>query len=469
VKLLFIGLFLLPIICVGQADYTFRPLKTKTDKAAEIKKDLQRSMLIELNDMPKEMREAVRLKYQESVDQISKGISKNVFIWSDTLTELVERVANKLIKQNELRHIIPIVLIYNSPEANALCLSKGTIIITIGLLARLTTEDQLAFVLGHELEHHQLFHVRTRIYNEVKNGDIKKLKSTVKGIMKGNEPVEEIQELRTSFYNAAQFSQQQELSADSASIKLIQNAHYQDQAGLQTLDLLDIGYCSDTLYTKTLFKPLDAPRFPFQEEWIERDFKAEGKDRTSVFFFNTDSLRTHPELEARKMAMMKQLHSQEKTIPQPIRIDSITRIAAFQNVKSAFDMQLLEVSLYHALNLSQYEKSDFLVEYIGRVLELTAELKQNPVYRSQFYKPTYSFCKNLKLVSNLLRNISDEQSSEMLFQFINRTQNFNPDNEFHYYLMWKGCQLTARESTGEKVKTQYISKFPRGEYRIQMR
>jgi hypothetical protein len=35
--------------------------------------------------------------------------------------------------------------------------------------------------------------------------------------------------------------------------------------------------------------------------------------------------------------------------------------------------------------------------------------------------------------------------------------------------MWKACQLTARESTSEKVRAQYISKFPRGEFRFQMR
>jgi hypothetical protein len=468
-KIIFIWFLLSSLICAGQSDYTFRPLKTKSDKAVEIKKALQKSMLAELNNTPKEVRETIRAKYQESVDQISKGIDKRVFIWSDTLTSLIENVMNSLIKQNSLRHIVPMVLIYNSPEANALCLSNGTIIITIGLLARLTSEDQLAFILGHELEHHQLLHLRMRIYNEEKKGDLKKLKSTVKGIMKGNEPVEEIEELRASFYNAAQFSQQHELSADSASIVIIQNSHYQDHAALEVLDLLDIGYCTDTLYSKTLFDPLDAPRFPFQEEWINHDFKAEGKDRTNVLFFNADSLRSHPEMEARKNAMMKQLQEQQKSTLKSLPIVSITRIAAFQNVKTSFDLGLFDLSLYHALNLMQFERSDFLVEYVGRVLAEAAELKQNPIYRSQFYKPTYSYCQSLRLVSNLLRNITSEQASEMLYQFMNRSQNFNSDNEFHYYLMWKACQLTARESTSEKVRAQYISKFPRGEFRFQMR
>ena len=40
-----------------------------------------------------------------------------------------------------------------APEFSALCTPDGTIIITIGLLEQLDNEDELAFVLGHEVSH----------------------------------------------------------------------------------------------------------------------------------------------------------------------------------------------------------------------------------------------------------------------------------------------------------------------------
>jgi Peptidase family M48 len=464
--------FMLPLTCISQSDFSFKPLRTKPDNSTEIKITLRKAMLAELNTMPENIRIVVRESYEKSLDQLNKVIDNRGFIWSDTLTAFVEIVMNRIIRQNNLRHIVPVVLIANSPEANAYCLGNGTIVITIGLLARITTEDQLAFVLSHELEHHQLYHVRTKIFNEEQSGSMLKLKSTVKDILRGGEPISDIEKLRESFYQAAQFSQQYELDADSGAIWLLQNTHYLETAGLEALDLLELGYCVDSVNSHKLFKPLDSPRFPFQYQWIERDFKTEGTERTTVLFFNTDSLRSHPISESRKETMVKRLELSEDPyrVVKSIKVDSINRIAAFQNVKSAFDLRMLDVSLYLVLNLMQhYERNDFLVEHLGRLLVVTAELKQQPELRSQFYKPTYNYCDGLRSVSNLLRSISAEQVGEMLFQFMNSSKHFNSENEFHYYLMWKSCELTAREATGRNVRDKYLKKFPRGEFKSSMK
>ncbi len=176
--------------------------------------------------------------------------------------------------------------------------------------------------------------------------------------------------------------------------------------------------------------------------------------------------------EARKETMVKRLVLSEGLyhVVKSRKMDSINRIAAFQNVKSAFDLRMLDVSLYLVLNLMQhYERNDFLVEHLGRLLVVTAELKQQPELRSQFYQPTHNYCDGLRSVSNLLRSVTAEQVGEMLFQFMNSSKHFNSESESHYYLMWKSCELTAREATGRNVRDKYLEKFPRGEFKSSMK
>ncbi len=53
------------------------------------------------------------------------------------------------------------VRIWDEPEPNALALPGGTIVVTTGLLDAITSENELAFVLGHELGHfHNRDHLR---------------------------------------------------------------------------------------------------------------------------------------------------------------------------------------------------------------------------------------------------------------------------------------------------------------------
>src|SRR6185295_18669281 len=47
----------------------------------------------------------------------------------------------------------PQVRVLAAPEFSALCTPDGTIIVTIGLLEQLDNEDELAFILGHEVSH----------------------------------------------------------------------------------------------------------------------------------------------------------------------------------------------------------------------------------------------------------------------------------------------------------------------------
>lgn len=453
-----------PLVLKGQTDVSFKPLLTHLDNGEKLKKNLKAGLLAELNEMSGDTLTLLRNGYERSIASIYKAIEKEKFVWSDTLRLLVERVLYKLLASNGIRPLVPIVLIANTPEANAICLPSGAIIITIGLLGRITTEEQLAFVLAHELQHHHLNHVRHRMYVQQKTKSAKKLQSTVKEVLNGGEPLEEIAALKELFYESAEFSRKKELEADAGAIKLMESVQYNPQGAIEVLNLLELGLCSDSLSNDKLFEPLNTPKFPFQKAWISRNFEPE--ERFNPFFFlSKDSLKSHPETVLRQ----KEIGQLLQRANGATSIDSVTRIARFQIVKSAYDEQYLDVALYQALNLAYlYGMSDYLIEYIGKTLVLTAELKQSPFTNSYFYKSTYGFCNSLQQTSNLLRTVDPQEIGEILFHFMNQSKIFDPENELHYLLIWQACNLTPRVTTGDKIRTKYLQKFPNGQYKKRM-
>ncbi|HWA30124.1 MAG TPA: M48 family metalloprotease [Rhizomicrobium sp.] len=76
------------------------------------------------------------------------------FVPSPELNVYVTGVMMRLLKSVQLpASFHPEVHILAAPEFAGECTPDGTLIITVGLLEQLETEDELAFVLGHELAH----------------------------------------------------------------------------------------------------------------------------------------------------------------------------------------------------------------------------------------------------------------------------------------------------------------------------
>lgn len=70
------------------------------------------------------------------------------------------------------------IFILKSNKVNAVAMQDGSIFITVGLLAQVENEAQLAFTIAHEITHVILQHSLDS-YNEVKQ-EIKKLQAIVR-------------------------------------------------------------------------------------------------------------------------------------------------------------------------------------------------------------------------------------------------------------------------------------------------
>jgi len=114
-------------------------------------------------------------------------------------------------------------LIADKDFMNAFALPGGHVFIGQGLLNQMTTEDELAFVLGHETEHIDHYHAveRVQIEAQLHNLDLDALAA--------------VAELPMSLWQAG-YSKEQEFEADREGLRLAALAGYSPQGAIDMLN-----------------------------------------------------------------------------------------------------------------------------------------------------------------------------------------------------------------------------------------
>lgn len=91
-----------------------------------------------------------------AIDEI---LHSGLVVYGDAVTKYIQKVADRLLrKDGELQSKLRFYTI-KSNAANAFSTDQGIVFVTTGLIAQLTSEAQLAYVLAHEIAHYTEKHV----------------------------------------------------------------------------------------------------------------------------------------------------------------------------------------------------------------------------------------------------------------------------------------------------------------------
>ena len=138
--------------------------------------------------------------------------------YNDPCTAYVREVTKKLEEQlPEKRNVDVFVSRFVSP--NAAIWQDGTLIINIGLLARLENEAQLAFVIAHEMAHYENSHPYLQYARKQEAANIQK---------------RAIDNLKA---NVA-YTQANEIEADAFAFELLNDAGYDNRVGRRAIELM---------------------------------------------------------------------------------------------------------------------------------------------------------------------------------------------------------------------------------------
>jgi len=176
----------------------------------------------------------------------------NGFVPSPLMQAYANSVLQKLLRGIALpASFQPQVRVLAAPEFSALCTPDGTIIITIGLLEQLDNEDELAFILGHEVSHaiyrhHEKDWAKKAQYFAVVNGaavqgmaDAMIATGAAGGsdVARGLDVAIHLSRLSANVLGP-QMSQNQEDAADALGFDLMIRAGYDGEAATAVMDKL---------------------------------------------------------------------------------------------------------------------------------------------------------------------------------------------------------------------------------------
>lgn len=91
-----------------------------------------------------------------AIDEI---LHSGLVVYGDEVTKYIEKIANRLLRNEpEIQEKLRFYTL-KSNAANAFSTDQGIVFVTTGLIAQLTSEAQLAYVLSHEISHYTEKHV----------------------------------------------------------------------------------------------------------------------------------------------------------------------------------------------------------------------------------------------------------------------------------------------------------------------
>jgi Zn-dependent protease with chaperone function len=275
---------LLILSFLGSAQVNFNdyhPLQSK----GNVPEDFSIETSQKIKQAQEERRDGLTSKQQKIfVEQVNYTIDdllkSGLVTYGDEVTTYIQRIGDRLTASDpDLEGKLRFYTL-NTNEANAFSTDQGMVFVTTGLIAQMTNEAQLAFVLAHEIVHYQEEHVLD-LYDYVNDN---------KSLSYGE---------KVRFFS--KYSRDNEFEADKLGVKLYHAAGYSSSEITKTFDIL--------IYSYLPFEEL-----PFNKEYFnspnlfvpEKTFSARKNDITAKQRYN-DQYNSHPNVAKRIEALEKEI------------------------------------------------------------------------------------------------------------------------------------------------------------------
>ena len=264
-----------PVVHEGEVpDFIRKPLSQRIEEVTSYKK-------------PKGVKKSDWIKgWQNEIilaNHVDRYAKSGVLLFNDPMTIYVNKVVDRLLKNDpKVRGKIH-VYVMQDPVVNAFATDHGLLAINTGLLAKVENEAELAFVLAHEIAHFKKQHVHQRF--EDKEGPSYKAEYDPKL-------------MREYLVKKHGFSKKLETEADDVGYEMFIASGYAPIAAASLFDRLKYGNVpyANIPFHKSLLEPA---------ELSTPDTYTLSKTRSidSYDFYNSD-LSTHPDVRVRKEKMI---------------------------------------------------------------------------------------------------------------------------------------------------------------------
>lgn len=368
-----------------------------------------------------------------SIHEMDRLMASGRILYNDPIGNYCNRVLGKVLASEEVPEHIK-VYVLKSPVVNAFATRQGYIIVSLGLLARLKTEAELAFILCHEYIHVKHQHAMQSVRKSAEGRQAQR-----------RIPKDEAAVLLR--LENARFSRALEIEADLAGLNIFRKTPYAISASQGIFHMLNHAE-----------KPVDS--LPVKPEWLnlgqlqmpERLWETTLAKDASANKANTDASEasklssledadernyaSHPDVAMRLAAVKKSTDTLRFRGRQPFIIDEKTflqtrKIAQYELCMLYLEDHRPELAFYHAKTLeTRYEKGYYLTLTQVRALYLLASAHA----QRRFHKVHWPPEKALGEERMLMTAFHHMQREELLLLALKHAwvakQNFPQSQEF---------------------------------------
>ncbi len=367
-------LFCIGVVVAQPLPTTYEPVKSTGDIPADMiiksskKYEVEKSTIS--RDNSKKDRKTIESFYLSANFEIDKLLLSGMVSFNDPITNYLNRIVDVLLKDEpNLRNQVRVYTM-KSTEMNAFATNQGIIFVNLGLLARIKSEAELAFVLAHEITHIEEKHSLNK-YLKVQT--IQRDKNLYKGLS-----------LDDKLANVNHYSRELETEADERGLTRFLKAGY-------SLDAIEASFnslsYSHTPYVDSEFdyKWLESSTFTFPQEFWRKKVTT-----VTPLEDNDDSTSTHPSIQQRKENILKKIEgvSSEGRNPSVVsaeELDAAVQFAQFEVCRLHLSRQRYDLAIYEAQSLlKQYPNNLYLQKVTLKALAAKAYIVFDEIYISEW-------------------------------------------------------------------------------------
>lgn len=372
----------------------------------------------------------------------------------NTVTKNVFADKPELLKQLKIYAV-------KSSSVNAITYPNGYIFVNTGLLAAIESEDELAFILAHEVIHYSKEHAKQIFLKDIAIDNAKE------GTL--NSYIDDA-------YRNLKYSRENEQDADASAIQLIINSKYNANKAISALEKLNVeedtlnGYTPDieTVFNNKIFT-VDTAHLTKEalKEWKDKIDKANDGDNN--IFVEDDTYSTHPDIDKRVLALKEILVASEYDKNKTFATNSegfnkIKATAVYENIYGLYKSNHYSQSLFYALRELEHSPSDpFLNLYAIKSLYMLAYLRSVNSLEDNFISNTNGN-KGLTVLHAFLVKLNASEMKKLAFGYMKNQEDIMDNyEEFVIYKALLTDIYLGKEAAAAYYKN-YIKKYPNGSY-----
>ncbi len=383
--------------------------------------------------------------YKSRLEVLTEELNDSNFIFVPELKVHFDEILNNIYVGNpELKRYNFYFLFDRSVIPNAAFYGDSLFVVNLGLFNFLESDDEIAFVICHEIAHFLNDDFNNQIDKYLSNFNSKETKEKVKEIKreKYGQTNAGIKLYKVLSFDMFDYSRETELKADELGYKLMKNTIYNPDISVQTLKKLgqlEEIILSDSIPIQSVF---DFENYRFNKNWITKEKTLFAvKESINDYQIDKDSIRTHPYAHERIFNLMNLFQIDSLHISQnKSKIDYLKQTTKPIIYKSLLDHQNFDLLLYFLLKNDFDNHNSLNYDLLGEsiIYLYNAKLKHsigkgvpqvNPFSKEENINQIRLFITKTELfdISKIGYNFAEKYKSQMSFKTYDQLiKKFNP-------------------------------------------